>query len=500
MGRDQRPRVFMACLAVVLAGQSWAGASGAEVDAAPPETIRLTLAEAVARALRDNPALVDARLDRTLHRFDLEQSEESFLPKVSLEAATAGYRTDRGADTGGYTFGAGPRVTMRLPTGGAVSVRPAWTARLGHSGGPDEAHDTSVELAFSHPLLRGAGLDVGLAPVRLARIEEERHVLDLRAAAMDVITSVIKAYRAAIRADLQLKINESALQRARETLEVNQLLVDTGRMARTDIVQTETDIARRELEVVRSRNRVADAGLDLNVLLDLEGDVRVLPVQTLTVEPLRPDLESIRALARERNADYLKAHLNLRSAAIRLAQAADGTLWELSFEARAAFGGQGTSFGAGLRDLGGNADKGIYTAGVALTIPLGDAATQAAKRAHIAARLDLRKAERSLATEARELDAGLRNAVSAVELGLTQMELARQALDLARQQLEIEDGKLKLGLTSNFRLATFQTDLVNAQVNELDARIGYLNAWSTLDRTAGTVLDTWEVEVEGALE
>ncbi len=483
------------CLVVLVQDREDALAAG------QPETVRLTLAEAVERALRRNPKLVEARLDRTLEKFDLEQAEAMFAPEVSFGTAATGYKLDRGADTRSYEFRAGPSVTMKLPTGGEIGVKPAWTATLDRTGEPGQVYDATMELSFSHPLLKGAGLDAGLAPIRLARIAEESNVLKLRADAMDVVTSVIEAYRAAIRAEKQVEIDEGALQRAKETLEVNRLLVDTGRMARADIVQTEADIARRELDVVRSRDRMDDAGRKLNVLLDLDSGIRLVPVDPLTVEPHRPDLEAIRALGRERNPGYLGARLALRAAEIRLEQAEDNSLWDLSFTARAEFGGQGGSFGSGLGDLAGDSrNEGAYSLGLALSVPLGDTAAKAAKRAQLAARLDRRKAERALATAARELDTGLLNAVRAVELGLTQMELARQALALAEEKLRIEQGKLRLGLTSNYRLASFQTDLVNAQVSELDAKVGYLNAVAALDRAAGTVLDTWNIDIRSLSE
>ena len=61
-----------------------------------------------------------------------------------------------------------------------------------------------------------------------------------------------------------------------------------------------------------------DAARDLNVLLDLGDSVRVVPIEPLTVEPFRPDLDDIRALARERNPDYLEARLVVRSAENRI--------------------------------------------------------------------------------------------------------------------------------------------------------------------------------------
>lgn len=82
-----------------------------------------------------------------------------------------------------------------------------------------------------------------------------------------------------------------------------------------------------------------------------------------------------------------------------------------------------------------------------------------------------------------------------MELGLTHMDLARQAPTLAEEELRIERGKLRPGLTSRYRLASFQTDLVNAQLGEFDVPIGYLNAVAALGRAAGTVPGTWNIGI-----
>ena len=108
----------------------------------------------------------------------------------------------------------------------------------------------------------------------------------------------------------------------------------------------------------------------------------------------------------------------------------------------------------------------------------------------------MRQAENWLETAIREMDIAVRNAVRAVDTGMRRMQLAQSALRLAEQKLEVEKGKLNLGLSSNFRLAEFQTDLVNAQVGELRAIIGYLNAVTAHDRTVGILLERWGIDIE----
>ena len=67
---------------------------------------------------------------------------------------------------------------------------------------------------------------------------------------------------------------------------------------------------------------------------------------------------------------------------------------------------------------------------------------------------------------------------------------------LSERKLEIERIKLNSRLSTNFRLVRFEDDLVRSQNNEIGAVIGYLNALTELDRTPGTTLDTWRIDID----
>ena len=72
---------------------------------------------------------------------------------------------------------------------------------------------------------------------------------------------------------------------------------------------------------------------------------------------------------------------------------------------------------------------------------------------------------------------------------------AGRALDLSRRKLAIEQEKLALGLSSNFQVLSFESDLRGAQSARLDAQIAYLNAQTALDLILGTTLDSWDVAI-----
>lgn len=496
--RSALSRQCRSVAAVALAVASGAAAAGdpeAGDDAEGVRDIELSLPQAVRRALQDNPTLIDARLSRRVQRFDLAQAENWFVPELSFGILSVEQTADLGEDAELYRLGAGPGVLLRLPTGGTVDVSPSWSVFLDESG-QTVSDGASVRFRLRQPLLRGGGPTVGAAPVRLARMAEAGHMLNFEAATMDIVTAVIYRYRAVIEAERREAINRGALDRTRNTLAVNRALIDTGRMADTAIAETEAEVARRELALIRSQDRRDDAHRDLNIMLNLDAGTRVIATEQATVDAhaAPPDLQAVLALAQAGHTAYRRALLNLERAELGVALAENDMLWDVSLTADVELRRTGSP-----DDLRGGLARDLtrpYTVGVALSVPVGDAAAKARRRARLVAQTAARQAEQALASTLREMETGVLNGVRAIRVGLRQVELAQRALELAAEKLEVEQEKLRLGFSTNFRVTQFQADLVQAQVSDLNARIGYLNAVAALDRTVGGTLATWDIDIE----
>ena len=461
--------------------------------------IELSLAQAVRLALQNNPTLIDAQLRRRVERFDLAQAENRFVPELSFGTLSVEQTADLGDDARFYRLAAGPGVLLRLPTGGTVDINPSWSVFLDEAG-QTVSDGTGVRLRLQQPLLRGGGIKIGTAPVRLARIAEAGHLLAFEAATMDVVTAVIYRYRAVIDAERRLAIDQDALDRTRGTLSVNRALIDTGRMADTAIAETEAEVARRELALIRSRDRRDNARRDLNVLLNLDAAARVVPTEQAMVDAgaVAPDLQAVLALAKVGHTGYRRALLNVENAAVGVTLAENDMLWDVSLSADVDLHRSGSRRGSNglvVRDL-----TRPYTVGIALSIPVGDAAAKARRRARLTAKTAALRAEHALASTLREMETDVQNGVRAVGVGLREMELAQRSLELAMDKLQIEQEKLRLGRSTNFRVTQFQADLVQAQVSELNARIRYLNAVAALDRTVGGTLATWDIDIEAMQE
>ncbi len=440
--------------------------------------LKLNLADTIALALRNNRSLINARLGRVLDKFALEASEDEFWPKVNVTPSTR-YLSQSGEyreDSADAAISSG--VTLRIPTGGQLGFD--WENSVA-----DQFH-TALRFSFSQPLLKGGGVKVGTASLRTARRMEEINVLGFKAVVINIVTSVIQTYRSFIQAKRRLEISTRSLQRGKDLLAVNQLLIQAGRMAARDIVQAEAEVANRELRLTETRNSLDAARLALIDILDIDSRTQVEPTETMTVDPIKPDVTRSMELALQHRPEYLQALLHIENSETALLVAKNNRLWDLSLTSSVDLSGSdsiGTAF-----DNGGD-----YRIGLNLAIPLVD---RAPRRNYSTARIRLEQARRNLEELRQKVDIIVLNAVREVDVRFRQVELAQRARELAEQKLDIEQEKLKLGLSTNFQLVRFEDDLVDAQNSEVGAVIAYLNALTSLDQTLGTTLETWQIDVK----
>ena len=488
-------------------------------SSSPVASIELALADAIALAMRNNRRLVDGRLARAMQRYALLVAEGKFKPDFDIRAFQRFETEQRGwaGDGRGATFGA----TLRLPTGASIDLVNAVVAP-GGAGAQDYA--STLTLRFTQPWLRGGGIRANTASVRIARAVERIDALVFERAIGDVATDVVVAYRNLLQAQQRVGIGARSLQRAEGLLATNRSLIQAGRMAELEVVQAEADVAERELVLVGAENRLHAARLALIDTLDIDTGTAIHPTEALNVDRARSagalrlaehcattragaaaepgnglpgscqaNPAPMIALALEKRPEYQQALLRLQNAEAELLLARNNRLWDLSTTVAMDVNGAAGSFGAALEapfDLVPDDDLRVA---LRLSVPIGDFA---ARQRHVNARANLARTRTDLAELRQSIDIDVRNAVRDVDARRRQVALATRAGALAARKLEAERQKLNLGLTSNFRLIRFEDDLVRSQNTELEATIAYLNALASLDRTLGTTLQTWGLEVE----
>ena len=427
-----------------------------------PFDLYVTLAESISLAIQNNRDLINARLDRAIQKFALTVAEDEFVPDATIKPS-ARFDSTEDWEGGAEVIS---EVTLRVPTGGQFAV--SWNDK------------TLSTIGFTQPLLKGGGVTVNTASLKTARLQEEVNILALRAAVSNTVDSVIAAYRSLIQAERRLDIHTRSLQRARDLLATNQVLIQAGRMAERDIIQSEADVANRELSLIEARDDLDAAQLALLGILDIDSRARVQPTEELVVNPAELDVARSMESALQHRTDHLQALLQIEMAEMELLVAKNHRLWDLS-----------ATYSKNVGDTGDTGDS--QTVRLELNIPFGDLSP---KQRYMRADIALKQSRNRLAELRQTIHIEVRDAVRRVDVRFRQIELARRTRELSERKLEVEKEKLNLGLTSNFRVVAFEDDLVRAQDNEVQTAIAYLNALTGLDRTLGTTLETWQIDIE----
>lgn len=442
--------------------------------------LNLGLEEAVALGLRQNRTIRSAYLQRAVERFDLFVAQRAFVPVGGVAAEVVRRRSASGETQTEAVVT--PSAGWRTPLGTTAAF--VWDRRERLEGGAGGARKT-LSLSLRQPLLRGAGLDVNMAPVRVARLQEEINRLRLKATVSDTVTAVVFAYRGLIQAQEQVRLAELSLERTRALLETNRALIDAGRMAAADIVQTESGVANQEVAVLEARRQRASAQVTLLRLLALDPRTNVMASDDIAAKHVEIDLNLAVELALEARVDVLAQRKSIEQARQAAAVARNNRLWDLSVVG--SLTRQDGDWGPGV--LSGRTDR---TIGLTLGIPIGD---YSARQADLAASTSLKTAELYYEDLAAAVEAQIQDAVQTAESTWRQLEAARRARDLAERALELQQEKLRVGRASNFEVLSFQSDLRAADSQELSARIAYLNALTALDQQIGSTLETWRISL-----
>lgn len=442
--------------------------------------VAVSLVEAVAIGVRDNRDIRAAFLDRAAQRFRLRAAERRFAPRLDILADV--YREDL-AGTVTHQASLSGVGSLLLPSGAQIGF--VWDRRQRLDGRGDSDVAT---LAVTQPLLRGGGFAVNRAPLRIARLQDSIERLALRNTLAEGISRIVFAYRALQQAQEQVRLAELALARTGELIATNRALIDAGRMAAADIVQSEADQANQQVALLQVRQQRNSTQLALLQQLAIDPATNIVAADPIAAEQVPVDTQRAIAIARAGRMDLLAQQRAVEQAREGLRIARNQRLWDLSVVATA-------TRNAGRDPLLGPLPSATDNrVGLQLAIPLGDPAP---KLAVVEADTSLRTAELRLEALDQAVESQVRDAAQRVEAAWLQVEAARRFKTLSARAVEIGRDKLAAGRSSNFEVLSLQDALRAAEIQELAAIIAYLDALTSFDLQIGATLESWNVEWSG---
>lgn len=414
----------------------------------------ISLAQAIELAYRNNPELETARLAVERRQAALAEALASLYPTIDLNA---------GVDVlTNPTLGRGPDDADNLSTVGALTA----------------------DVAAAYDILTGGERQ---ARIQSAELQLQQQELALEQAQEELRSQTSLAYYDVQSARERIRISQDFLAESCRNLRDTILFFDAGVGTRFDVLRADVQVAQARQDLVLSRSTWRTAQRRLASLLNLPSDttitttnVRIGGIWPLTLE------ESI-VLAFQNRAelegdllqrDVAAAQRQIALSSIRPQLQAAGSVnaaLALSDVASANIPGldSNTSAGFGLQ-LGGRWR--VFDGGAAVA------------RAHQAER-DQDIAETSLAQSRNQIRLQVEESYFNLEANLANIDTARTALEQAREALRLARRRFDAGVGDQLEVLTAQRELTEAQVQLLEAVLGYNRSLTTLERAVSNIAE-----------
>jgi outer membrane protein len=89
----------------------------------------------------------------------------------------------------------------------------------------------------------------------------------------------------------------------------------------------------------------------------------------------------------------------------------------------------------------------------------------------------------------------IKNGVRTVEANYKRILAYTTARELAEQKLAAEEEKRRVGMSTNYMVLSYQRDLANARISELNAIISYNVSLASLEKAMGTNLKSRNINL-----
>jgi outer membrane protein TolC len=456
-------------------------------DTASKDTLKLSLKDALTKALKDNPLVKIERINTEVASSVLGENYYAYEPRVKLSYGMS-------ERSGGPQFSESQEATLSiseyLPTGtnievwgGASPLSPS--SRIGAAVPPGSAYQNSIGLTLTQSLLQGLSPSANLAPLRKARIDVSIREEELAAYAQRLLGDTERAYWDLLLSGEQVKIYEYSLELAQRLLYESEERLKIGSAAPIDLVAIRAEVASRERQLFDAVTAYRQKGLYLVYLMnapELWSSTLTLTDNASETPGIADSVNEHIEAARKFRPDFRLASMQAQKGELELVQTKNGLLPKLDFFISL----QGNSYAENFTNAF-TPDKpsSSVAGGLTLQFPLTNGASRERNRRAV---FSSEQQKLSIENFSRLLEYEIRSAHIEVVRAHRQIETAEAVSALQLQKLEAEQEKMAAGKSTGYAVLQVQRDLVSANLDEAQARTSYINALVSLYSRDGTLL------------
>lgn len=463
--------------------------NGSEMDATGtglPESLTITVDDAVILALRNNRALITEKLNPQIRDTYVSQEKSAFDPGMEGQISIAEDREIDG-DVESRTKSTLGKILVSeaLPLG--TSFEMGMTVNRTRDASPE--YTTETTLTATQSLLQGFGYNVNRVMIRQAEIDSAISEFELRGFAESLISEVEDIYWDYVLAQNQVRIVEESLNLVQQEMDETKQRILVGTLAETELVAVEAEHALQLEALINACSNVDILRVKLLRLIHPElmihtgSTITALSEPTVPPSPLEP-LENHLELAFRLRPDLNQAMLQRQKGDIELIKTRNGLLPKLDLFIQLGRTGYADSFHDSIQTGPDRTDS----VEVGLTFDASLLNRSARSRQH-----------RALLTQ-QQLRISLINMKDLVrqdvELAYIDVKRTRQQVDatagtsrLQKEKLRVETAKFHAGKTTAYFVAQAHRDLLGSEVEEVRAIVNYLKACNHLYLMEGSLLE-----------
>lgn len=368
------------------------------------------------------------------------------------------------------------------------------------------SYNTSMQLGFQQPLLRGRGRYITRLPITIARAQRQGQEFGFYDTIQRQLVTAENVYWDVVSARERLKVQQKALELAEEALKRAKRELELGATSPLEIYQPEQQAATARINVtqVEYQLRQFEDVLRRQIGADIDLDVRELPVvltEDVSKAPdeTKYDHQALVKVALDKRPDLKQTRNGTVVSDLQIRSAIEQLKPQLNLQAQYSTTGRGGTqyirtngqptiiIPGGIGDTFGQwFDFNTYSFSLNLTLPLRDRAASAnLADAVVSKRLNALR-ERSIEQQVRQ---EVLNAITQVESSREGVRLAQIALDFAQKRVEADQKRYDLGVINIFFLLSAQTDFTNAQANLVTQTIQHKRNLLQMQQRLGTLLE-----------